>query len=125
MTRKILLPAAVAALVAVGFVTGQVLAPAPVASAQAGGGGPPKALPRPYDVLVTMKNASTTAPGLEKVTCALASTFDVDKIGDHTFLRLSNQAGKLWYFPLENVQMVEAIPIGGGATPAPGAPGGK
>lgn len=123
--RKTALLLGAAAIAASSFFAGRLCGPAP-ALAQAGQpgggaqGGAPRKLDRPHDVLAHMM---TSDGHTWEITIASAISFDVETVGgDHTFLRLTNTAGKLWYIGLDQLTWIEATPIGGGAAAPAAAP---
>jgi hypothetical protein len=110
-----------AAAIAVAFTAGRVMGPgaAPVAAQEkpAGETGPreprdlgtPRPLGRLHDVDATLNARS----GEKLVSVARAKTWSVETLGRHTLVRLSDDKEKLWYFPLETVLWIEAMPSPG------------
>jgi hypothetical protein len=110
-----------AAVAAAGVLAGRAVAPqeaaAQVSPPLAAGGGPvPQKLERPHDVVVHMNYGYVPRENMPmEVHVSGALTWDAVELEHKAFLRLSNQAGKLWYVPLDKVDWIEATPIGGGA----------
>lgn len=111
MTRmRLRLTIGAAALAAAAFLGGRATGPG---LAEAQQQPPQKAftptpLDRPHEVLAILD-----VPGTPKeLRISGAVTWDVISTNQPPFIRVSNQAGKIWHLPLSRVVWIEATPIG-------------